>query len=137
MPDEEEDWEMEARRLAAEESARDAAYDRQVAQALSSAEWISTWSVMAFQRHPMLFSSRLATGWVRVSQPTREFLNSLERLSRVQGRDGAWNLILDSPTFMKSDIQHQWCVTVSSVLNQVLAGKARFVACMLIIPERC
>lgn len=114
----------------------EAAYDRRVSLALSSAEWIGRWAVIAAKHDPQAVKVQLATAWVRAVKPTSEFAASLRRLQRLNVKDEQFNLLLASPLIENGLIQLRWCNAVISSLTRTLGGEADFVSFMIGTFER-
>lgn len=102
-------------------------YDRVVALAISSAEWIAHWSSLAVRPSGRRGGARLATCSISLSRPSERLLLSLQRLDRVYGRAGRWELQLSQPYLGHLDVVEAWCLSATDILRMHLRKEAQFV----------
>lgn len=130
MPEDNDGSEAEREIRLSQQAARLAAYDRKIEIAIATSEWLGLLSIVAAERDPKPFRGLLSTAWVKASRPRPELVDSLARIRRGFGQSGSLSLILESPTFATSHVQHRWCATVASSLNHLLGDEATFFAMM-------
>lgn len=119
------------RRDEEEDRAALAAYDNWIARTLTTVEWIGEIAAFTAERDVLPRKRQMATGWIRLSHPNRDFLAALRRLGRV--RDDRDDLVLElrSPVLGESWVMHCWCTSVTSALSNLLRDEADYISNLL------